>query len=60
MTAYLTVHDLTVIFKKDERTIHRWIHEERHIVFDNKQYLPEKDPSGHWRFKIAMTNYDKP
>lgn len=52
MPTYLTVNDLRKIFKRGERTIYRWIHEERDIRFDGKQYVPEKDPSGDWRFIV--------
>jgi hypothetical protein len=50
--SYLTVKDLEKIFQKGERTILRWVREQREIRFDGQKFIPEKDPSGHWRFIV--------
>lgn len=62
MTIYLTVKDLTLIFKKTDKTILRWREgsDIKPIVLDGKQYIPEKDPGGRcWRFKVIPAQENK-
>ena len=58
-----TKHELARMFKCSTRTIQRWIDEGKSIRFNKKEYVPEKDPGGQWRFivrtEIAMTNTAK-
>ena len=51
---YLTVKDISVIFRTTEKTIRRWIDEGRDITFDGKSYLPKKDPGGNWLFVVRI------
>lgn len=60
MTIYLTVRDIAEMFKKSERTIWRWIDEGKKIEFDEKLYLPDKDPGGCWRFKVIIKSETRP
>lgn len=54
MTEYATKKDLAKIFKKKPRTIQRWLDEGKKIVFDGREYRPEKDPGGNWRFVVKL------
>ena len=53
MPNYLTVLDVAAIFRNTERTIRRWIEEDRRIEFDGLLYTPKKDPGGNWLFVVT-------
>jgi hypothetical protein len=54
MVEYITKLYLAKLFDKKPRTIQRWIDEDRKIIFDNKQFIPCKDPGGCWKFKVVI------
>lgn len=54
MPRYMTVKDLAQLFVTTEKTIRRWIDEDRDITFDGMNYRPEKDPGGNWLFVVTV------
>ena len=54
MTTYATKKQVAGCFGKSTRTIQRWIDDDKKIVFDRKEFKPEKDPGGNWRFIVKL------
>lgn len=56
---YLTVRDVADIFHRSEKTIRRWIEENRQIQFDSRIYIPQRDPGGCWLFVVHVVNENR-
>lgn len=59
MALYITIRGLQKEFpSKNPRTLRRWAEnseaEGRPIVWEGKEYHPQKDPGGNWQFKVIL------
>jgi len=51
---WATKQQVAKLWGRSERTVQRWIDEKKRIVLDGKEYVPEQDPGGYWRFKVKL------
>ncbi len=59
MAIYITIRDLQVVFPdKNSRTLRRWAENSEAagepIKWEDKEYYPQKDPGGKWKFKVFI------
>ena len=53
---YATVKRLTEIYHRSEQSIWRWAkaYPKKRIIYENREYIPEKDKARCWRFRIVV------